>query len=134
KRPWTGNPWIAVDDGFIDLDAETGLARHDEIAVRDFERLFENFFGQREWVHARAHLVRVARIFQPLDHHFRPADAEMRRGQDFERRAPAMKGELHAFVRDFAEQPPRHGEAALAADVHLHVIHSLPENQIEKAQ
>jgi hypothetical protein len=44
-----------------------------------------------------------------------------------------MKRKPEAFVRNLAEQAAGHGVTALAADVHLHVVDTLREDEIEVA-
>ncbi len=58
----------------------------------------------------------------------------MRGGQHFERGAPTVKREFQTLMRDLGKNAPSHGESALAANIHLHVIHAFAEDQVEIAQ
>src|SRR5258706_6132782 len=53
-RPWAGKPRVSLDNGFVDVHAEAGLAGDDQVAVIELERLLEDHFSQRERIHARS--------------------------------------------------------------------------------
>ncbi len=97
ERPRARDERIAVDDASRrsrrrgrDRRARSGWPS------RDVERLGEDLVGRRERIHADAPVVGVARVLEPLDHRLGPADADVRRGQHLERRAPAVEGEPQA--------------------------------------
>src|SRR5579859_3096033 len=133
EGPGAGDPGIAGDHRFVHADAQAGGAGDDQVAALDGERVFQDLAGYRKWIH-RFHCGRgVDRVLQPLDYRVRPADTQVGGGDHFEVGAPAMESESQAGGGDFGEEAPAHGEASLAADVHLHVVYGLGEDQIEVA-
>ena len=97
-----------------------------------FQGLFQNLGGQGKRVHAGAAGAGVARILQPFHHHS---------GQQIPRcRRPPLRGPCPNCGRRSAApagQLPQtaaaHGEPALAAHVHLHVIDGVGQDQVEIA-
>ena len=82
---------------------------------------------------SRIAVVRITRIFEPLDYGIGPADPEMRRGEHFELSTPAMKSESQLPARQYVEQAPPHGEPSLTAHIHLHIVDGVAVDQIEVA-
>ena len=76
-------------------------------------------------VDALSKLPGVKRVFKPLHHRFRPADANLGSGGDFQICTPAMKCEPQAATGDFSEQAAAHGVAALTYHIHLNEIDSI---------